>query len=156
MGIDTNCIEYKGINKPNCDCNDLITFKEFSVSEMLQVPDSNYDINYILKVSSNLNILNKKIFKTPISTSAEGQVLTGLKLGVEGEINTSITYVSNTDEQSLSVINYKSKLYISTPIPNYINSVQSIEPNLYIESVNIEQLSEKLLSENFILLLTVE
>ena len=156
MSIDTNFIEYRGINAPDCGFDDVITFKEFSISEMLELPFDICNIHSILRTSVNVNILNKKTFRTPIATSVEGQSLTGLKLGVEGEISTVITYISNTNDQAVSVLNYKSKFYISTPVPNNIKTYQSLGVNVYIESINIQKLDQKMLSENLVLLLTVE
>lgn len=156
MSIDTNFIEYRGINAPDCGFEDVITFKEFSVSEMLELPFESCNISSILRTSVNVNILNKKIFKTPVATSVEGQSLTGLKLGIEGEINAVITYISSIDNQSVNVLNYKSKFYVSTPIPSSMRSTQALGVNVYIESVNIQKLDEKMLSENLVLLLTVE
>ncbi|MGL4877017.1 SPOCS domain-containing protein [Paraclostridium dentum] len=156
MGIDTNFIEYRGINAPDCGFDDVLTFKEFSISEMLSLPFDACNISSILRTSVNVKILNKKIFKTPAVVSVEGQVLTGLKLGIEGEINTIVTYISSSDEQSVNVLNYKSKFYISTPIPNNIRTAQSLGINVYIESINIQKLDDKMLSENLVLLLTIE
>lgn len=156
MSIDTNFIEYKGINAPDCGIDEVLTFKEFSISELLQLPFSSCNVNSILKSSVSATILNQKIFSTPVATSVEGQSLTGLKLGVEGELNTIVTYISNTDEQSINVLSYKSKFYISTPIPDSIKSAQSLGVNVYIESINVKKLDESMLSENLVLLLTVE
>lgn len=156
MDIDKNFIEYRGINAPECGVDDVLTFKEFSISEMLELPFDSCNISSILKTSVNATILNRKVFKTPIATSVEGQSLTGLKMGIEGEISTVITYISSSDQQSINVLTYKSKFYVSTPIPNDIKLANSLWVNVYIESINVQKLSGKMLSENLVLLLTIE
>ncbi len=156
MSIDTSFMEYKGINSPTCGFEDVITFKEFSTSEMLELPFDISNINSFLNTSVDVNILDEKIFKTPLGTSVEGQSLTGLKLGVEGEIKTVITYISNVDNQSINALNYRSKFYISTPIPDDLIEPISLGVNVYVESINVQKLGNQMLSENLVLLLTVE
>ena len=156
MGINTDFMEYKGINAPINGFEDVITFKEFSTSEMLELPFDISNINSFLNTSVDLKILDEKIFKTPLGTSVEGQSLTGLKLGVEGEIKTVITYISNIDNQSINALNYKSKFYISTPIPNILVANKNLGVNVYTESINIQRLGDHMLSESLVLLLTVE
>lgn len=156
MGIDTNFMEYKGINAPTCGFEDIITFKEFTISEMLQLPFDISNIQSILNTSVDAKILDEKVFKTPKGSSVEGQSLTGLKLGVEGEIKTVITYISSIDNQSINVLNYRSKFYISTPIPDSLIATQCLGVNVYIESINIKKLGSEMLSQNLVLLLTVE
>lgn len=156
MNLNTSYIEYEGINAPNCDSYDLITFKEFSLSEILELPYASCDSGNILKTVATVNILNKKLIQTPVATSIEGQVLTGLKIGIEGEICTKITYTSDTNHQSIHVLNYKTNFYISTTIPSYVKSVESIRSNIYVENINIEKYSENAICENLVLLLVIE
>lgn len=156
MNLDTSYVEYEGINAPNCDCFDLITFKEFSLSEILELPSTSCDSGNILKSTATINILNKKLIKTPVSTSIEGQVLTGLKIGIEGEVCTKITYTSDINHQSIHVLNYKTNFYISTTVPNYIKSVESVRCNIYLENISIEKYSDNAVCENLVLLLVLE
>lgn len=156
MSIEINLMEYKGINAPKCGFEDVITFKEFSTSEMLELPFDISNISSFLKTSVDVQILDEKIFKTPKGISVEGQSLTGLKLGVEGEIKTVITYISNIDNQSINALTYRSKFYISTPIPDTLVFNQHLGVNVYTESINIQKLGNEMLSESLVLLLTVE
>lgn len=156
MKIDRNFIEYVGINAPTSGTDNVLTFKEFNVSEMLELPVYLCNISNILKSVVSVNILNKQIFKTPVATSAEGQSLTGLKIGIEGEIDTKITYTEDSTYKSINVLNYKSKFYVSTPIPDYIKTINSLLINVYVENINIKKLDDNMLSENLVLLLTIE
>ena len=156
MNLNTNYIEYEGINAPNCDSFDLITFKEFSLSEILDLPFSSCESGHILKTTAKVNILNKKLIKTPVASSVEGQVLTGLKIGIEGEVCTKVTYASDINNQSIHVLNYKTTFYISTTVPSYIKSVDSIRSNVYVENISIEEYSDNAVCENLVLLLVLE
>lgn len=156
MQIDRNFIEYVGINAPMCGTDNVLTFKEFNISEMLELPICLCDISNILKAAVSVNITNKQIFKTPIATSAEGQSLTGLKIGIEGEIDTKLTYIEDSAPKSINVLNYKSKFYVSTPIPDYIKNINSLLINVYVENINVQKVDDDMLSENLVLLLTIE
>lgn len=156
MNLNTTYIEYEGINAPDCNSLDLITFKEFSLSEILELPFGGCDAGNILKTTATVNVLNKKLIKTPISTSIEGQVLTGLKIGIEGEVCTKITYTSDSSQQSINVLNYKTNFYISTTVPSYTKSVESIRSSVYVENISVETYSENAVCENLVLLLVLE
>ncbi|MGL4877020.1 SPOCS domain-containing protein [Paraclostridium dentum] len=156
MNLNTHYIEYEGMNAPNCNTYELITFKEFSFSEILELPYMTCNSGQILKTSAKVDILDKKLIKTPVAQSIEGQMLTGLKIGINGEINTKITYTSDSNNQSIHVLNYKTSFYISTTIPSYIKSVESIRSNVYVENISIETYSENAICENLVLLLVLE
>ena len=156
MNLNSNYIEYEGINAPNCSSLNLITFKEFSLSEILELPFAECEDGNILKTTATVNVLNKKLIKTPISTSIEGQVLTGLKIGIEGEVWTKITYSSDVNNQSLNVLNYKTNFYISTTVPNYIKTAETLKASVYVENISIEPYSENAVCENLVLLLVLE
>lgn len=156
MNLNTNYIEYEGINVPNCESNDFLTFKEFSLSEILELPYVSCDSGNILKTIAKVNILNKKLIKTPVATSIEGQVLTGVKIGIEGEILTKVSYTSDMNNQSIHVLNYRTNFYISTTVPSYVKSVESLRCNIYIENINVERYSENAICENLVLLLVLE
>lgn len=77
---------------------------EISVAELLQIPPSKPDIETIDKVFISVKIISKRFIDTPDSEgreNAEGTLLTGKKLIIEGIVFKKIVYTAKTSVQSV-------------------------------------------------------
>lgn len=91
-----------------------LSFKQFSVMEDVEIPASKPDMEDIITVSADVVIISTTIIKTPISTSYEGQHLTGYKAIVEGKIVQKIEYIAKDTVQSVHAAEFE------MPFSNFI------------------------------------
>ncbi|MBW4829552.1 MAG: DUF3794 domain-containing protein, partial [Clostridiaceae bacterium] len=75
----------------------------------------------------DIEIINTKVIKTPVSTSLEGQKLTGFKLIVEGMLNQKVEYIACDKEQSVHAAHFR------VPFSTFI-----VLPENYVEGTNVE------------------
>ncbi|MBW4829587.1 MAG: hypothetical protein KZY61_09385, partial [Clostridiaceae bacterium] len=69
-------------------------FKQLSKEEYVKISAQKPDAEEILNTLVDIEIINTKVIKTPVSTSLEGQKLTGFKLIVEGMLNQKVEYIA--------------------------------------------------------------
>lgn len=90
--VTKDLVEYYGIStfKDETQKN----FKQMNVDYTFCIPKEKPNIDQLLKVWAETTILSSILLKTPVGTSLEGQVVTGYKLLVTGEINIKIEYIA--------------------------------------------------------------
>lgn len=129
---------------------------QISVPEVLVIPESKEDVEAINKVYNNIEITSATIINTPCSDvpNAEGMLLTGKKLLVEGNICQTIVYTAKNVCQSVHPVHFK------IPFCSYIiiDEAADIELDQYcvipcIEDVYAQVLSERLIFVNITLFL---
>lgn len=76
---------------------------EISIPEVLTIPCEKPDAEAIEKVFVKVQIISKRVIPTPSATSenAEGTMLSGWKLVVEGVLKQKIVYTADVREQSV-------------------------------------------------------
>lgn len=155
MSIMRNFVEIIGIDV-NCIPEDLSAFKQFNIEETVCIPDAKPDIEQVIKVIAKINITSTRIIKTPIGTSLEGQVLTGWKVIVEGEVDQKVQYVADLPDQPSHAahFNIPFSTFVVLPEEFVIGTPVTVTP--FIEDVFVEQLDNRCIFKNITLLLAVE
>ncbi|MCM8709597.1 DUF3794 domain-containing protein [Clostridium sp. SYSU_GA19001] len=146
-------IDYSGIAiKSDFPINPR-SFKQFTVQEDLEIPSAKPDIEQIVRVIAQVVITNTRVIVTPVSTSYEGQILTGRKLIVEGELVQKIEYVADEPAQSVHAAHF------TVPFSTYIvldssytdGDIVTVVP--YIEDIYVQQIDKRKLFKNVALFL---
>lgn len=146
-----NLIEILGL-ADNLPTN-ITVFKQFTVQETLTLPDAKPDIEQIVKVVAQAVITSTRLITTGTGTSLEGQILTGLKLIVEGEIRQKIEYVADECTQSVHAAHFNVPFssFIVIPATHQIGVPILVTP--YIEDLYVELIDKRTIFKNVILLL---
>jgi hypothetical protein len=149
-----NLIEYAGIadvlpTAPHA-------FKQFTVQENVCIPEAKPDIEQITRVMAEVRITSTKVIKTPVATSLEGQILTGWKLIVEGEVNQKVEYVADEPTQSVHAAHF------SVPFSTFIVLPATYVPGTplhvtgYIEDIYAKQIGKRCIFKNITILAVAE
>lgn len=81
------------------ECNELGTWTQISIPEVLRLPDNKPDIGTIDKVFVDVKVISKRVVDTPVGPcptreNAEGTRLTGKKMVVEGVLKQKVVYTA--------------------------------------------------------------
>lgn len=129
------------------------TFKQFQIQKNLCIPSEKPDIEEIIYANIYTKTCESYTISSPKSISQEGQILTGNKLIVYGEILLKIQYTAYRFDQSIHASEFK------IPFSNYIVMDKHYNADLesyispYIEDVFIRQVSKRNFYTNIMLLL---
>lgn len=151
-----NLIEYEGVSTKDCMPQDVTTFKQFNVEETVYIPCRKPEIEQILKVIAKVEITSAKVIKTPKATSLEGQILTGWKLIVEGNLNQKIQYVADLPEQPVHAAHFNVPFSTFIVLPEDFTIGTPLLVDGFIEDIYVEQLGKKCIFKNITLLITAE
>ncbi|MEF9992484.1 MAG: DUF3794 domain-containing protein [Romboutsia sp.] len=149
--IQKNLILYNGIS--NCTPSNIQYFNQLNIDYTLCIPNQKPDIDQITKVWLDTCVVGSEIIKTPVGASLEGQILTGYKLLVCGDIKLKIEYIACDATQSVhsahTVIPFCE--YIVLPVNTNINTL--INPSIIIEDIFSEQLDCRCIYNNITMML---
>lgn len=150
-----NFIEVVGINT-DCIPENISTFKQFNIEETVCIPSQKPDIEQVLKVISNVEIISTRVIKTPVGTSLEGEILTGWKVVVEGQLEQVVQYVANCPDQPSHAAEFivPFSTFVVLPEDFVIGTPITVTP--FIEDIYVEQLDLRCIFKNTTLLVTVE
>ena len=81
-------------------------FKQMSIQEYLNIPDSKDSIEEINNVSSKIDIIKSHVIKTNQIISNEGQKVSNYKLIIRGSLSIIVEYTTCEPSQELYSINY--------------------------------------------------
>lgn len=146
-----NLIEYSGLADTLPE--NPTAFKQFSVQETLCLPDAKPDIEQIVKVVAQVVITSTKVIRTPVGESLEGQILTGYKLIVEGEIRQKIEYVADEPTQSVHAAHFNMPFSTFIVLPGTFSIGTPIIVTGYIEDIFAEMIDKRCIFKNVTLLL---
>lgn len=82
-------------------------FTEIAVPETLIIPPEKPDIEQLISVMVDAKVISVRVVNTPISTSQEGQILTGKKLILEVKLKQKITYIADEPTQSVHAAHFE-------------------------------------------------
>lgn len=149
--VVNNFIEYAGLadNLPQ----NPTTFKQFTVQENLEIPCAKPDIEQIIRVMGHVKITSTRVIRTPGSAaqpvkSLEGQILTGWKLIVEGELIQKIEYVADEPTQSVHAAHFSVPFstFIVLPANYALGTPVHVTP--YIEDIYAQQIGKRCIFKN--------
>lgn len=152
-------IEYDGLDKySNRTCVGINTdsFKQTNVDVKFCVPCQKPDMEQIAKVKLTKKVVKSKIIKTPVGTSLEGQVITGYKLMVMGELTLKIMYVADEPEQSMHTFHADIPFCEYVVLPEGFSAYGAATPEFYIEDIYVKQLDERCVFGNVTLMLVAD
>lgn len=130
-----------------------VNFKQLSVQETLTIPEAKPDIEQIVSVFAEVDIKHTYVITTPVGTSAEGQILTGFKLVVEGVICQKVEYVADEPTQSVHAAHFCMPFSTYIVLPATFVPGTPIEVTGYIEDIFVQQLDCRKIFKNVTLLL---
>lgn len=129
---------------------------QINIPQVLMLPDNKPDMETINKIYNRVEITSTEVIKTPCSNtpSAEGLLLTGRKLIVEGYVCQTVIYTADLTCQSVHPV------YFKIPFCSYIiiDSDADLELDTYcvlpcIEDIYSEVLNKRMLFMNVTLFL---
>lgn len=135
-------IEYQGIDlmdSRDCILNTTTSFKQATIDVNLCVPEEKPDIEKVVKVAINKKVVKYKVVKTPKGTSAEGQVVTGNKLLVMGDIILKINYIACDKEQSMHSFHVTIPFCEYVVLPVGFKGLSIVEPEIYVEDIYVNK-----------------
>ena len=147
-------IEYVGIADYLPD--NAIAFKHLNLQDNMSLGDSYLGIDYIVKFMGDIIIEDKRVIKTPVSTSLEGQRLTGWKLIVEGTIREKLEYATCDTIKNINIINFSTPFSTYIILPENFNTGRHINVNGYIEDMYIKKLDHRNIFKSICIFLNAE
>jgi hypothetical protein len=149
-----NLIEYAGI--ADVLPTTPTAFKQFNVQENVCLPCEKPDIEQISKVMAEVVITSTRVIKTPKAESLEGQVLTGWKLIVEGEVRQKVEYVADEPTQSVHAAHFNMPFSTFIVLPSTYVPGTPLVVTGYIEDIFAQQISKRCIFKNITILVTAE
>ncbi|MEG0857421.1 MAG: DUF3794 domain-containing protein [Terrisporobacter sp.] len=149
--IQKNLILYNGIS--NCKPSNIQYFNQINIDFTLCLPKQKPDIDQITKVWIDTCIVESEIIKTPIGTSLEGQILTGYKLLVCGDIKLKIEYIACDTTQSVHSAHTVIPFCEYIVLPTNTNPNTLINPSIIVEDIFSEQLDCRCIYNNITMML---
>lgn len=152
--VQRNLIEYNGISK--CSYNNLPNFKQVNLDYIFCIPESKPNIEQIVKVWADGCVINTEVVKTPIGNSLEGQIVTGYKLLVCGDINLKVEYVACEASQSMHTAHTTFPFCGYIVLPQGVNPNSIIKASIAIEDILTEQMDLRCIYNNITMLLIAD
>lgn len=126
-------VEYNGID--NSIYEQLVNFNQFNIDYVFDTPNESPDIEQIIKVWVDYDIENFKIVKTHTGISCEGQILTGYKTFIYGDLKIKVEYVSDKYCNSVHSMNLKLPFSSYVTLDSSYNEYSTVCPSIHIEDV---------------------
>lgn len=151
--IQRGLIEYNGIS----DCpKNVLNFKQITVENVFSIPAVKPDMEQLVKVSANGTIVHHEIVDTPIGTSLEGQILTGYKLLISGDLNIKFEYVALEETQSVHTTHNCFPFCGYIVLPKNFNRQSIIFPTVTIEDIYSEKTDSRCIYSTITMMLSAD
>lgn len=151
-----NLVEYYGIVDELPVLNNPSSFKQFCLHENLLLPELKPDVIKIVKVVSDITILNTRVIRTPKATSLEGQKLTGYKVLNDGIIKHKIEYIGETPSQEIHAVHFNTPFSTFIVLPEDFKTNTEVKVTGYIEDISVDILNKRNIFENLIILMVAD
>lgn len=132
-------VEYNGIDDSTYE--KLTNFNQFHIDHIYNIPNESPDVEQIIKVWVDYNIEDYKIVKTHVGCSCEGQILTGYKAFIYGDLKLKLEYVSDKYCNSVHSMNVKIPFSSYVTLDGSYNEYSTICSSIHIEDIYCDQLS---------------
>lgn len=147
-------IEYNGIDTSTYE--NLINFKQFQIENIFEIPNESPDVEQIIKVWVDYDIEEQKIIKTHKGCSCEGQILTGYKVFIYGDLKIKLEYISDKYCNSVHSMNLKLPFSSYTNLDETYNEYSTVCPSVHIEDIYCDQISSRNIYFNITLMSIVD
>lgn len=142
-------IEYSGID--SCPMKTKTMFSQINVEKIFCIPAQKPDIEQINKVWAEGCIVDYEIVETPVGESLEGQILTGHKVLVCGEIKLKFQYTANEPKQSVHTAHTSYPFCSYVVLEPNINLSARLYPSVLIEDIFAELIDLRCIYTNITL-----
>ncbi|MEF9992489.1 MAG: DUF3794 domain-containing protein [Romboutsia sp.] len=144
-----NLIEYNGISTYTYSTKN---FRQFNIEQMDNISNKRADVDQILKVWVETKVIDTEVIKTPIGSSTEGQVATGKKLLVCGDIDIKIEYVSCDTVQNIYVENFMIPFGTYVVLPHNFNEHGIVSATIMVEDISSIKINPRCIYNNITLM----
>lgn len=145
---------YQESDEVTC-CIDITisSFKQISIDEYLPIPPQKPDIEEINEVKAYVKINKCNIIKTSKAKSSEGQILSGYKLVVHGDINQLVEYTACEPTQSVHSAHYNMPFSTYIVLPSDFKPGNKVDVEGIVEDIYFNKVNERCLFKNVVVLL---
>ncbi|MEG0013669.1 MAG: DUF3794 domain-containing protein [Cellulosilyticaceae bacterium] len=154
MSNKRELIEYHGIE--NCSLDHINYFKQVNVDFTFCVPIQKPDIEQLVKVWVTPCVIQKKIIRTPIAESLEGQKVTGHKCMISADISYKVEYVALECTQPLHTAHTTIPFCSYIVLPENFNPNTILSLNIAVEDIYSELLDERSIYNNVTMMLVAD
>lgn len=134
----------------------LSTFKQLSIDGYLTIPQLKPDMEEVNNMSATAELMNCHIIQTPVSTSTEGQILSGYKLIIKGMLNEVIEYTANVPEQTVHSAHYAVPFSTFIVLPEDYVIGSKVDVEFIVEDIYYIMTDIRNLFKNITLLINVK
>ncbi|MGL4989560.1 MAG: hypothetical protein ACRC57_00100 [Sarcina sp.] len=129
----------------------VLFFKEALLNETLEVPITKPDMQRILKIISNIEVVDADLIETEVGVSNEGQKLSGYKLVVKLRITGKVMYSTTDLCSTVHTVDFELFKTIFIVLPKEFNGesicelvrIEALKIKPYIEADKAIQLDER-------------
>ncbi|MGL4774407.1 MAG: SPOCS domain-containing protein [Clostridium sp.] len=152
--LNERLIEYGGISEyiPK----NISSSRDVDVESIITLCKDNYKIKEVIKVTGKPKIKSQRVIKTPKGVSLEGQVLSGKKFIIEGEVKLRIDYLCEGEENKIYCLHYSENFSAGVVLHKDIISSNNFIPSLFMENIHCDLLSNEEILIITTILATVE
>ncbi|MBW6410129.1 SPOCS domain-containing protein [Clostridium weizhouense] len=152
--VKRGLIEYIGIEK--CPIKNKKNFNQINIEQIVCIPNQKPDMEQINTVSVKGLVTDYEIVNTPIGSSIEGQIMTGYKLLVCGDIKIKVKYIACEPTQTVHTAHFCFPFCNYLVLPSDFNPNIKINPSILIEDIFSDQLDNKCIYNNITILLIAD
>ncbi|MEG0013668.1 MAG: hypothetical protein RR324_02405 [Cellulosilyticaceae bacterium] len=102
-------------------------FKEEMICDVLNIPAQKLDMERLLDVMVWPEVMSMNVIETPKGVSHEGQKLTGIKLSIELNVKSKLTYVADEPTQSAHAAHYETLKSVFVVLPEQVGDKKICE-----------------------------
>ncbi len=154
-------VQIVGLSDPATFPENPTMFTEFTLADILVVPEAKPPVEQLLSVSVEATIDSVRLIRTPSGRSLGGQSLRGAKVVVEGTIKQTILYVADAPDQPVhgfeESLPFSTFIVVSCKVDGIpvAELLPSLEVTPYVEDVYVSLLSPRRVFKNVVLFLDV-
>lgn len=141
----------------SADVEDAVTmFKQMTINRIFKIPSQKPDMEEMDDLAVEVEVLDHYVVKTAQGTSEEGQVLSGNKLIVHGQLRVVLEYTAEVTTQSMHSAHWSMPFTAFVILPRDYQEGQWIEVTVVVEDVEGMMLDERTIEANVILMVVAK
>jgi hypothetical protein len=128
-------------------------FRQLQLQDVMEIPCCKPDVEQLISIGVTVEIKKAHIINTPCGQSCEGQILTGRKLIIEGELHQKLEYVADQENQPIHAAHFCIRFSSFIVLGKEIECFSDFNVTGYVEDVYVKQLDKRRVFKNVLLLL---
>lgn len=145
-----NLVEISGISE--LIPSNIKDFKYVYTSRILNLPTDRPEIKRILRLTAKAIVNSKKVVYTPKSQSKDGQILTGIKLIVQGNLMLSLEYLPDSRSGFPITIDFTNPFTTYIVLNEDFDCNSDIVIDIYVQNFYFKHVSKRIIATNTLLL----